>query len=135
MVENMWKYMRKYRGTSLIVLTLFALAGAPAKAMPQLPAEAAALPMRPPRMAYSPLPSHLRQGGGLMLVRDIRQAGGGQGGACWTHCYNSYDECMGLKDKNVCVAQIKMCMETCDRLAGPRNTSTGNTSNASQRER
>jgi hypothetical protein len=67
----------------------------------------------------SPMPFRLRPDGGLVLIRDMRA--GGSGGGCWSHCYVSYDECLGVKEKAICVARIKTCMETCDRLSGLSN--------------
>jgi len=71
------------------------------------------------RLAHSPLPSQMWGAQFLMPVRELRHAGGG--GSCWTHCYATFDECMGLNAKEVCVARVKLCMETCDRLAGMTN--------------
>ena len=70
--------------------------------------------------AYSPVPPALRRGTMLIEVRDPLQMRG-TGNSCWNHCFSVYDECMGLKTKTVCVSQIKVCMETCDRLTGLTN--------------
>ena len=62
----------------------------------------------------------MRSGPMLMLIRDVRQEGA-SGGGCWSHCFNSYNECVGVTAKNVCVSNMKTCMETCDRLSGMAN--------------
>ena len=112
--------MLKFSMKTLAALALLTATAPQAGANPQLPLQAD-VPAKALRLAYSPVPAKLRQGAGLILVRDVRQAGNGGNGGCWNHCYNSYDECMGLKDKAICVSQMKTCMETCDRLSGLSN--------------
>jgi hypothetical protein len=122
MVMRMIKILSK----SLALAALLAVAATASEAMPQWPAAEAALPAKAVRLAHSPLPPRLRQGADLLLVRDMRQ----QGGACWSHCYNIYDNCMNRSEKSMCVAQIKTCMETCDRLSGVSSVPTQRTSNS-----
>jgi hypothetical protein len=105
---------------TLAALALLAAMAPQADANPHLPLQADA-PAKTVRLAYSPVPGKFRQDAGLILVRDVRQVGNGGNGGCWNHCYNSYDECMGLKEKAICVSQMKTCMETCDRLSGLSN--------------
>jgi hypothetical protein len=105
--------------------TLFLLALVPAfcqsaAAAPQGPAEAALVNARIVRPLHSPVPPSLRSGPMLLLIRDMQQERAG-GGGCWSHCFNSYNECLGLNAKNHCVSQVKTCMETCDRLSGITN--------------
>jgi hypothetical protein len=104
----------------LATLALATALGQAANGAPQLPGEA--LPVaKSARPAYSPLPPSLRPGIDILRIRDMRQTGGGGSGGCWTHCFTMYDECLGTKEKNVCVTRIKTCMETCDRLSGISN--------------
>ena len=53
---------------------------------------------------------------GLLQIRDIR-AGGGGGNGCWNACFTDFDECLGIRTKNLCVSRVKTCLETCDRLS------------------
>lgn len=71
------------------------------------------------RPAFSPLPPKLSMRVMLQPVRNLMHAGGG--GGCWSHCLNTFDECMGINAKDVCVARVKTCMETCDKLSGLAN--------------
>ena len=57
-----------------------------------------------------------RASGGLLQIRDVRSAGGG-GNGCWSACFSDFDECMGIRTKNLCVSRVKTCLETCDRLS------------------
>jgi hypothetical protein len=100
-----------------VLLSAFAL---DADAAPQWIAEGALAPAPAAHPAYSPVPPALRRGTMLIEVRDPQQMRG-SGNACWNHCFSVYDECMGLKAKNICLSQIKVCMETCDRLSGMTN--------------
>ena len=54
---------------------------------------------------------------GLLQVRDVRSSGGRSGNGCWTACFSDFDECMGIRTKNLCVSRVKTCLETCDRLS------------------
>jgi hypothetical protein len=101
--------------TALAVMTVLAQS---AGAEPQATADAAAS-AGVVRLAYSPAPQRALADPLLLMVRDVRQAGGG--GGCWSHCFNNYNECVGLKEKNMCVTSMKTCMETCDRLSGLSN--------------
>ena len=56
----------------------------------------------------------------LLQIRDTRAERAGSGG-CWSHCFEAYNDCVGNSAKNVCVTQVKTCMETCDRLSGMAN--------------
>jgi len=71
-------------------------------------------------VASSPLqsasPHARRMSGGLLQVRDVRSAGGSSNG-CWSACFSDFDECMGIRNKNLCVSRVKTCLETCDRLS------------------
>ena len=109
--------MSKRSARTLIALALLSATASYATAMPQWAAGGIGLQAGPVRLAYSPLPPKFRQGVDILLIRDVRQSGGG----CWNHCYNSYDECLGISTKNICLAQIKTCMETCDKLSGITN--------------
>jgi hypothetical protein len=109
--------MSKRSANALVALALLSATGSYAGAMPQWAAGGVGLQAGPVRLAYSPLPPKFRQGAGVLLIRDVRQSGGG----CWNHCYNTYDECLGISAKNICLAQIKTCMETCDKLSGITN--------------
>ena len=104
----------------LAACALISAIGLRAEAMPQGAGQALLAKVGPVHLTYSPLPSKFRQGLDLVLVRDVRQSGG-SGGGCWNHCYNSYDECLGISSKPICLSQIKMCMETCDKLTGLTN--------------
>ncbi|WP_125461586.1 MULTISPECIES: hypothetical protein [Rhodomicrobium] len=53
----------------------------------------------------------------LLPVRDTQSAGRGGGNSCWSACFNNYNECVDLRPKPQCVATMKLCLETCDRLA------------------
>ncbi len=99
-------------------LALATLIAHPAGASPQWTGGSAPS-AQPARIAQSPVPRQAQGDALLLLVRDIRQAGGG--GGCWSHCFNTYNECVGLNEKNLCVARVKTCMETCDRLSGLSN--------------
>jgi hypothetical protein len=68
-----------------------------------------------PLQSASPLAS--RSSGGLLQVRDVRSAGGNSGNGCWNACFSDFDECMGIRTKNLCVSRVKTCLETCDRLS------------------
>src|SRR5919112_1090099 len=103
---------------TLAALALATLIAHPAGASPQWTGGSAPS-AQPARIAQSPAPRQARGDALLLLVRDIRQAGGG--GGCWSHCFNTYNECVGLNEKNLCVARVKTCMETCDRLSGISN--------------
>jgi hypothetical protein len=116
MVTDMLKTLAK----TLTLLALLTALAPRIEAAPLWSTEGAVAEMKTVRLPYSPLPSRLRQDSFVLQVRDVRQAGGGSGG-CWNHCYNSYDECLGVSQKPICVAQIKTCMETCDRLSGLTN--------------
>ena len=107
---------------TLKTITALALASAlacAANATPQLPGAGRPTASGSAHLAYSPLPPRLRRGADILLIRDVRQAGGS--GGCWNHCYAVFDECMGLNEKAVCVSRVKTCMETCDRLSGMVN--------------
>ena len=54
---------------------------------------------------------------GLLQIRDIRSAGGNGGNGCWSACFSDFDECMGIRTRNLCVSRVKTCLETCDRLS------------------
>jgi hypothetical protein len=112
--------MFKISVPAIATLALFSAIGSCADAAPKWPAEAALANGRAVRLAHSPLPAKLRQGADILLVRSPQQAGGASGG-CWNHCFNSYDECLGIGAKTVCLTQIKTCMETCDKLSGMAN--------------
>jgi hypothetical protein len=58
-----------------------------------------------------------RASGGLLQIRDVRSAAGGGGNGCWSACFSDFDECMGIRTKNLCVSRVKTCLETCDRLS------------------
>jgi hypothetical protein len=90
-----------------------------ATAAPQLPAEAV-LKAKTVRAAQSPVPPSLQSGPFLLQIRDTRAERAGSGG-CWSHCFEAYNDCVGNSTKNVCVTQVKTCMETCDRLSGMAN--------------
>jgi hypothetical protein len=102
------------------VVTLLSAFAFGADAAPQWMAGGSLAAAPAARPAYSPLPRALRRGTMLIEIRDPLQMRG-SGNACWNHCFNIYDECMGLKAKNICLTQIKTCMETCDRLSGLTN--------------
>ena len=53
---------------------------------------------------------------GLLQIRDVRSSAGG-GNGCWNACFTDFDECMGIRTKNLCVSRVKTCLETCDRLS------------------
>jgi hypothetical protein len=57
-----------------------------------------------------------RMQGGLLRIRDVKSADGG-GNGCWNACFTDFDECMGIRAKNLCVSRVKTCLETCDRLS------------------
>jgi hypothetical protein len=104
---------------TIAALALASILAQTANAAPQLSGGAALPAAKSARLAYSPLPPKLRPGIDILLVRDMRQAGGN--GGCWNHCYTMFDECMGTSEKNICVTRVKTCMETCDRLSGMAN--------------
>lgn len=54
--------------------------------------------------------------GRLLQIRDARSANGG-GNGCWNACFTDFDECMGIRTKNLCVSRVKTCLETCERLS------------------
>ena len=112
--------MSKRPVSTLMALALICAIGLRAEATPQWIGQGLLGKDGRVRPIYSPLPSRFRQGLDLVLVRDVRQSGG-PGGGCWNHCYNSYDECLGISSKPICLSQIKMCMETCDKLTGLTN--------------
>jgi hypothetical protein len=68
-----------------------------------------------PHQSSSPRSS--RMPGGLLQVRDVRGSSGRSGNGCWTACFSDFDECMGVRTKNLCVSRVKTCLETCDRLS------------------
>ncbi len=104
----------------LAAIALLTVGGLSAKAAPQWILAGAAANLQVPHPAYSAVPPSLRRGAPLLLqVRDMRQAGGS--GGCWNHCFNNYNECLGVSEKNICVGRVKTCMETCDRLSGLTN--------------
>jgi hypothetical protein len=111
--------MLKKSAKTLILFALIPALCQTASAAPLSPGEAACLDTKPARLAQSPIPPGQQSGAMLLQIRDMRQAGGA--GGCWSHCFNRYDECMGIKGKEVCVPQMKTCMETCDRLSGISN--------------
>lgn len=56
----------------------------------------------------------------LLRIRDVQNAkngGSGNGNGCWNACFNDFDECLGIRTKNLCVSRVKTCLETCDRLS------------------
>jgi hypothetical protein len=67
-----------------------------------------------PHQSSSPRSS--RMPSGLLQVRDV-SSGGRSGNGCWTACFSDFDECMGIRTKNLCVSRVKTCLETCDRLS------------------
>jgi hypothetical protein len=103
----------------LAALALATLIAHPAAASPHWTGGSAPGIQPAGRIAQSPVPPQFHGDPMLLLVRDVRQAGGG--GGCWSHCFNTYNECVGLNEKNLCVARVKTCMETCDRLSGLAN--------------
>jgi hypothetical protein len=105
---------------ALVLLALVPAFCQSAAAAPQGAAETALVNARIVRPFHSPVPPSLRSGSMLLQIRDMQQERAG-GGGCWSHCFNRYHECVGLNAKNVCVAQVKTCMETCDRLSGITN--------------
>lgn len=112
--------MLKFCANALATLALLSFIVPQANAASVLPVQGD-IPAKAVQLNQSPVPANFREPAGLILVRDIRTIGNGGGGGCWSHCYNNYDECMGLKQKPVCVSQMKTCMETCDRLTGLSN--------------
>ena len=67
-----------------------------------------------PHQSRPPLASRARSG--LLQIRDVRSSAGG-GNGCWNACFTDFDECMGIRTKNLCVSRVKTCLETCDRLS------------------
>jgi hypothetical protein len=58
-----------------------------------------------------------RAPGGLLQIRDVQSARNGGGNGCWNACFTDFDECMGMRTKDLCVSRVKTCLETCDRLS------------------
>lgn len=112
--------MRILLTLKLALIAAFAFCGS-ASANPQGLIGQPAVAAKTVRPAFSPLPPKLSMRAFLQPVRNLQQAGGGGGGGCWSHCLNTFDECMGISAKDVCVARVKTCMETCDRLSGAAN--------------
>lgn len=54
--------------------------------------------------------------GALQEIRDVQTARS-RGNGCWNACFNDFDECMGVRTKDLCVSRVKTCLETCDRLS------------------
>jgi hypothetical protein len=52
-----------------------------------------------------------------LQIRDVQSARNGGGNGCWNACFTDFDECMGVRTKNLCVSRVKTCLETCDRLS------------------
>jgi hypothetical protein len=111
--------MLKKNLKNLLLMALVPAFCQAATAAPQWPAQAD-LNAKLVRPAQSPVPPSLQSGSMLLQIRDTRQERASNGG-CWSHCFNSYNECVGVTAKNICVAQVKTCMETCDRLSGMTN--------------
>ena len=113
MVTDMFKFV-----LSATVFTTLALIGMMrAEAAPDAATSAlsrASVFVATPRQ--SPAPFASRTHGGLLQIRDVRNAGGG-GNGCWNACFTDFDECMGIRTKNLCVSRVKTCLETCDRLS------------------
>lgn len=102
-----------FQATALAILTVCAANAAEAAPDAGAQSRAAAVASVAHR-SMPPSAGHLR--GGLLLVRDIRSASG-NGNGCWNACFTDFDECMGVRQKAMCVSRVKTCLETCDRLS------------------
>lgn len=53
----------------------------------------------------------------VLPIRDTQSTGRGGPNSCWGACFSNYSECMDMRPKAHCVATMKLCLETCDRLS------------------
>ena len=110
MVIVMFKFVFSAMAFSALVLSGITTAQAAPDVAPYLMSKSGAA--EAPRQSRSPFASRA----GLLQVRDIRSGGGG-GNGCWNACFTDFDECLGIRTKNLCVSRVKTCLETCDRLS------------------